>query len=180
MYCTVFSFFCVILSSQNVEPIMDVLGVSDPTEIEDEDLERLEKMMTHTLHMNAAGRVQLEESGLFTPFQIASLMDYRDRHGAVMSFSELSLIDGFTRAFVDNLRPFVSLDDFSERYMEKISCEIKLRSGVKAGLADGDVKWNYGIRTQVSSGTKMNFSLSADRPNDAPYGRPSILLLYLK
>lgn len=177
MYCTVFSFFCVILSSQNVEPIMDVLGVSDPTEIEDEDLERLEKMMTHPLHMNAAGRVQLEECGLFTPFQIASLLDYIARHGTVMSFSELSLIDGFTRAYVEKLRPFLSLEEVSEQYMDKVSCEMKARAGVKAGLEEKYIKWNYGIQAQVSVGGKADFSLSATRPNDAPYSRPSIYSL---
>jgi len=175
--CTVFSFFYVILSSQNVEPIMKVLGVSDPTEIETEDMERLEKMMTRPLHINSAGRMQLEESGLFTPFQMASLVDYIARHGTVMSFSELSLIDGFTRTFVENLRPFVSLEEVSEQYMDRVSCEIKTRAGVKAGFEDEDMKWNYGIRTQVSLGTKMTFSLSANRPNDAPYSRPSIYSL---
>ncbi len=166
-----------MLFSQNVEPIMKVLGVSDPAEIEEEDMERLEKLITHPLHINAADRVRLEESGLFTPFQMASLVDYMARHGAVMSFSELSLVDGFTRAFVENIRLFVSLEEISVQYMGKVSCEIKTRAGVKVGLEDGDMAWNYGILAQVSMGTKMLFSLSANRPNDAPYSRPSIYSL---
>ena len=156
---------------------MNVLGVSDPTEIEAEDMDRLEKLMSHPLNMNSISKVVLEESGLFTPYQIASLLDYRERHGAVMSFSELSLIDGFTRAYVEKLRPFLSLEEVSEQYMDKVSCDMKARAGVKAGLEEKYIKWNYGIQAQVSVGGKADFSLSATRPNDAPYSRPSIYSL---
>ena len=94
-----------------------------------------------------------------------------------MSFSELSLIDGFTRAYVEKLRPFLSLEEVSEQYMDKVSCDMKARAGVKAGLEEKYIKWNYGIQAQVSVGGKADFSLSATRPNDAPYCRPSIYSL---
>ena len=58
--CSFFLLRCLSLSSQNVEPIMKVLGVSDPTEIEAEDMDRLEKLMSHPLNMNAISKVVLE------------------------------------------------------------------------------------------------------------------------
>ena len=78
------------------EAVLRVVGVMQIEDADAEDVERLTDLLRHPVRINAAGRRELEAAGLFTPFQIASLLDYRERHGDIMSLTELSSVDGFT------------------------------------------------------------------------------------
>ena len=70
-----------------------------------------ESLCARPLNLNAANRVQLEETGLLTLFQIESLLAHRDRYGAVRSLTEWALVDGFSPETVSRLHPFFSLGD---------------------------------------------------------------------
>ena len=95
------------------EAVLRALGVLQMEEADAEDVERLTDLLRHPVKINAAGRRDLESTGLFTPFQIASLLDYRERHGDVMSFIELSSVDGFTTQAAGRLEPFLTFDSGS-------------------------------------------------------------------
>lgn len=61
------------------------------------------------INLNTASRESLERCGLFTRFQIASLLEYRADYGALLSVQELAMVDGFGAETVARLAPFISL-----------------------------------------------------------------------
>lgn len=61
------------------------------------------------IDLNRATSAQLEASLLFTPFMAASLMEYREEFGEIVSLAELSLIDGFNEQYVALITPFITL-----------------------------------------------------------------------
>ena len=65
-----------------------------------------EGLLRNPLNVNAATRVQLEETGLLTLFQVESLLAWRERYGAMRSLTEWGLVEGFTPEQVAQLRPF--------------------------------------------------------------------------
>lgn len=73
-------------------------------------------LLRNPLDVNRASRSELERLGLLTDFQVESLMEYRKRHGDVLSATELQLVHGFNRRVVELLRPFISFDGKGEGY----------------------------------------------------------------
>lgn len=65
----------------------------------------------HPLNINSAGRNELQRSGLFTEFQIESLLKYIGRSGAILSFAELSLLYGFSEELVKRIAPYIFLGE---------------------------------------------------------------------
>ena len=82
-------------------------GVSDIEELDPEWVERLEARRGTRIRINAP---RPRGEGLLTPYQLASLSDYRSRHGDILSWEELALVDGFSREAVAALKPFLSLE----------------------------------------------------------------------
>ena len=70
-----------------------------------------ERLLRQPLNLNDASRLQLEETGLFTLFQVESLLAWRERYGAVRSATEWALVEGFTPEVVAQLRPFFTLGE---------------------------------------------------------------------
>ena len=70
-----------------------------------------EQLLRQPLNLNAATRLQLEETGLLTLFQVESLFAWRERYGAVRSATEWALVEGFTPERVAVLKPFFALGE---------------------------------------------------------------------
>lgn len=70
-----------------------------------------EELLQHPLNLNAASRLQLEETGLLTLFQVESLLAWRERYGAVRSETEWALVEGFSPEAVSQMHPFFSLGE---------------------------------------------------------------------
>lgn len=73
--------------------------------------EYYEGLLLRPLNVNAVTQKQLEELRLLTLFQIASLLEWRQRYGAIRSASELALIEGFSPEEAARLRPFISFGE---------------------------------------------------------------------
>ncbi len=82
-------------------------GASCEEELDAEWMERLEARSLRRIRINDA---RPRDGGLLTAYQLASLADYRSRHGDILSWEELALVDGFSREAVAALRPFLSLE----------------------------------------------------------------------
>ena len=132
------------------EAVLRALGVLQMEEADAEDVERLTDLLRHPVKINAAGRRDLESTGLFTPFQIASLLDYRERHGDVMSFIELSSVDGFTTQAAGRLEPFLTFDSGSlaRKARQQFKGEINARTAVKLTEGDGH-EWKYALKGKL-------------------------------
>ena len=79
------SFFtCMDMVAQPVEVEEAIRSFTGESEIEKLDVDQVELMYALFLHpvdINDASQSMLESTGLFTPFQLVALMDYRSRHG---------------------------------------------------------------------------------------------------
>lgn len=95
-----------------IEKILTLTGASSPEELDDSVMERFERLSHNPICINTVSVSRLSESGLFSPYQVATIDDYRHRNGDILSASELALVDGFSEIVVDALRPFVSFDSF--------------------------------------------------------------------
>ena len=97
------------LPAQDIIPsVLYLTGASDPSELDTSELERFESLSRHPIPVNRASRTSMMQ--VLSPWQAASVEDYRERHGNILSWTELSAVDGFDRETVEALRPFLSLE----------------------------------------------------------------------
>ena len=80
-------------------------GAATEEEADPSLVERLESRLGRPVRINSK-RLDPE---LLSPYQRASIADYRRRSGDILSWEELSLVDGFGTEAVKALRPFLSL-----------------------------------------------------------------------
>ena len=97
------------LLSQPDSTMLAISGASSLEELDETQVEMYQHLESHPGYINLASRRQLTASGLFTPFQTASLLEYRARAGDILSLAELSAVDGFGESFVRAISPYVSL-----------------------------------------------------------------------
>jgi hypothetical protein len=93
-----------------VRAALYLTGADSPEALDERLLEELDTFRNHPLPLNRASRARMLESGLLTPYQTATLEEYRREAGDVLSFSELERVDGFGKEAVAALRPFLSLE----------------------------------------------------------------------
>ena len=73
------------LQAQQVEEVMRIVtGENDLENFDPEVLDAVYQMQKHPVKINSASLSALESTGLFTSFQLASLTDYKNRHGSVI------------------------------------------------------------------------------------------------
>lgn len=92
------------------ERILRLLGQTDAEVLDEEVLERFAALRRQPLRVNFSSRSRLLASGLFSPYQVASLLDYRARCGDIVSLAELSVVDGFDPQTVQVLAPYLSVE----------------------------------------------------------------------
>lgn len=90
-----------------IEAILVICAASSVEDLDESVLEKFEHYAAHPVEINFSTRSRLLSTGLFSAFQVASLLDYRARCGDILSSAELGAIDGFGPAFAEALRPFV-------------------------------------------------------------------------
>ena len=91
------------------QALLTLTGASCVEELSEDEVQHYQSLAAHPVDLNLAGRSRLLSTGLLTPFQVASLLDYRTRTGPVLSWAELALVDGFNARFVEALREFAFL-----------------------------------------------------------------------
>ncbi len=166
------AFAAVTLQAQNPDLVLQFIGTDALEEMNPYDVERLEDLLEHPLELNYASEAKLRETGLLTRYQIASLADYRKRHGDILSYSELAAVDGFGRAFTARLAPFVSLE--SRRLPGSaptpgLSNDISVRMSARK-----DSYPTYGLKYRLAAGERITAGLSMSRTSDAGSGRPDV------
>lgn len=93
-----------------IEAVLYLTGASCIEELDEDLLSRFERLETFPVKVNYCTKEYLVESGLVSIYQAASLIEYRDRTGGILSITELGLIDGYCPALAEALSPFISLD----------------------------------------------------------------------
>ena len=148
--------------------VMRFLG-GESEEVDPDEVERLAGLFHNPMNLNTASVRELTASGLFSRYQVASLSDYISRNGEVLSFMELSSIDGFQEDYVMRIRPFVSGRQSSSDSGGGVCNEITARTSLR--WAPDNLRWNYATRYRVTKGDAVSASLSLSRSLDAsaPY-----------
>lgn len=80
--------------------------------------EYLWQLAENPININRATRYDLQKLFILTPFQIESLLDYRNRSGDLLSLNELSLLNGFNGESAALLSPFITFG-CSERGLDR-------------------------------------------------------------
>ena len=85
-------------------------GAEDVESLDQQEIDRFFFYAAHPLRINSASLSRLVSSGLFSQYQAACLLDYRQRQGDVLSVAELALVDGFGEGTARALAPFLSFE----------------------------------------------------------------------
>jgi hypothetical protein len=59
------------------------------------------------LNLNSSSPEELENTGLFTPYQLNNLLEYREKYGKIYSIYELAAIPGFDPSKLKEIQPFI-------------------------------------------------------------------------
>ena len=121
------------------EALLYLSGASCVEELSEDEVARYQSLAARPVDLNTAGRSRLLASGLLTPFQVASLLDYRQRTGVVLSWTELGLVDGFSEELCRALQVFCTLGAVAgeapgRREETRVRESVVVRGGVAAGL----------------------------------------------
>ena len=173
------SFFHFISSAQSAEDIERILaltGLESPEELDEHEVERLAAYLHRPVRINLATVSSLRASGLLTPFQVASIADYRVRHGDIMSFTELSAVDGFTDDIARTLMPFISLDGGSPVPQGNdnacLNSDLAVRGGIK--VVENGYTGGYAAKYRCGFGDGWTISLSASSPYSRNLAVPGV------
>ena len=79
-------------SEETIRAALYLTGADTAEELDDRLLEELESFRSRPIELNRSSRARMLESGLLSPYQVASLEDYRSLSGDVLSFAELELV----------------------------------------------------------------------------------------
>ena len=104
---------CLALPAQNnalLRSVAFLTGAEDVESLDQQEIDRYFYYAAHPLRINSASLSRLVSSGLFSQYQAASLLDYRQRQGDVLSEAELALVDGFGEETARALSLFVSFE----------------------------------------------------------------------
>ena len=152
------------------DAVLAFYGAGSYENLNSYDVEHLQDLYSRPLEINLSNQSSLISSGLFTPYQAASLSTYIRNRGEVLSFSELAAVDGFGRDFVDKVAPFISLKSFdmpgkakSER--ESFQSDLAVRGGLKR-QNDVSGHWNSGLKYRLKAGQRASAAISVSRSYD--------------
>lgn len=159
-----------------IKKITDFLGLGSEEEMSGDDFELLQDALRNPLKVNFMSRSRLIASGLLTAYQAASLLDYRQRFGNVLSYAELASVDGFGQPFVEVLKPFISLDTGGQKnglpvpVVSNVYNELSLRGGYRYSIEEQD--WQYGLKYCSDIG-RFRVALGLSRSRSAMTAAPS-------
>lgn len=68
-------------------------------------------LLAFPININHASMAQLESCGLFTSYQVHSILQYREDYGHLLSLYELAILPGFEKAQLKELAEYMTLDE---------------------------------------------------------------------
>ena len=99
----------VLIGDVLLRAALFLTGAADAESLDESVLLSLEALEQRPLALNRTSRSRLLSEGILTPYQVASLEEYRHLYGDVLSMAELSLVDGFGEKWTEIMAPFLSL-----------------------------------------------------------------------
>lgn len=154
----------VAQEAEGIEAVMRFMGVDSPENLDPAEVERLEDFLERPLRINMVSQSRLQASGLLSPYQIASLSDYRVKYGNVMSYTELAAVDGFGPDAVQKLRPFISLE-CNQLHNDVMNArhDLAVKSAYKATGMPIASDWSYGLKYRFRT-DRLTASIGTTKP----------------
>ena len=158
------------------DAVLLLSGASSMEELSAEELERYEDLRRKPLDLNRCSRSRLLACGLFTPFQVASILEQRRQSGEILSLTEFMLIEGFTSRKVDALRHFIVIraeDGPIGAKKLRPELDLELRGAVSVPVPDsrskdrGEQRTGYGSKLHLSLGQRAELSIVGRKSYDS-------------
>lgn len=130
-------------------------GASALEELSEDEVEMYDNLSKHPLNLNHTSSSRLLSCGLFSQFQVASILEYRERNGDIMSLMELSLIDGFNSELVDALSHFIIVESnrpASHRDSRLFRQDIVTAAAMRTDEEQDNLLCNYKIKYHAEFG----------------------------
>lgn len=126
-----------------------LVGVSDLENVSLEDAENFRDLLQEPLKINSCNRARLSSCGLFSSYQVETILDYRRRCGSICSAGELAVVDGFDERLAACLSAFLDFEPSEtsqRRFCGEVSAftAMKIASGKWSAQWMGRVKASYG------------------------------------
>ena len=146
--------FALICSTDYLKQAVRLTGASCEEDLSASEIERFEDLAAHPLKINSASKRELVSSGLFSPYQAASIQDYISRGGDICSLAELAAVDGIGAQLASDLEPFVRLEprgQLGALHRKRLSADAMARVGWRSGVrTDAEkLRVSYGDRKSV-------------------------------
>jgi hypothetical protein len=135
----------------------------------------LEELEERPLDLNTAGRQELETCGLFTPYQVHRLLEYRDTYGPLISIYELASIEGFSTSRVKAISGYLAAgQDRAAPQWAKESARISLFACTSFPRPEGFLgdpgrqayagsPWRAGLRAQTGLGKQSTVAIAFEK-----------------
>lgn len=137
--------------------IVYLTGAESIESLDEAEAERFYEYLASPLEINLLPRSRLLACGLFSQYQVASLVDYRSRSGDVFSIAELATVDGFGERFAEALRPFISLRSASLPGQPD-TARRRWQTETLANLSVKNDQFRYGLKHKTGYGGLVDFS----------------------
>lgn len=137
-----------------LQAILLLGSVSSAEELDEQTVERFEALRRHPIAINQASAGRLQSSGLFTPYQVASIVDYRSHSGDILSYTELGLIDGIGPDMAEALKEYTHLESRAAPGSREWQ---KLSGSASAGYGSG----GYRVKGSFGYGESLEVNLSS-------------------
>jgi len=115
-------------------------NAQEPEELDESETERIAELYRNPIKINTATRSRLEECGLFSHYQVESIIDYRRRNGDILSEAELASLDGFNNQIVIALKGVLDYGSLvsAGRSSTKLKCRTTTYAGGSLKITDDD------------------------------------------
>ena len=148
-----------------MKAVLELAGCLSVEELDEDEVERYSDLHDNPLPLNYASRSKLLSSGLMSAYQVAVLMGHREMTGDILSYEELSALDGFGVSFVSALRSFVSLESTSPPGHSSsppllIRNAMTLKSGMRNAGTEFSPEGMYAAKYRISAGECVDAGIS--------------------
>ncbi len=139
----------LIAGADFLESAVRLSGASCAEDLSQSEMERYESLAAHPLDLNGATRRELLASGLFSAYQVATILDYIAGNGEICSIAELGTVDGIGPERARDLAPFVLLEPAGRLGARPRK---RLRADSMVRLADKSGTWSNAAKASASYG----------------------------
>ena len=115
-----------------------LLGAGSEENLGEQEQERVYRLYCRPMPLNSSSSSDLLSTGFFTPFQVSSILDYRERNGDILSEAELGSVVGIGPQMARALSCFLSFESAllpSRRLHESLDFKESMCNSVKNGQA---------------------------------------------